>query len=95
MPYSLRDGSKLVLLKAKSWLFDINLLRFRGSLLWNNLPVALKNCQSLNEFKQELKNMGNIYGAFYNYSATLLILLVCKFLWVSIEFWIRVPHLHV
>ena len=61
MLYNLREGSKLVLLKAKSWFFDINSLRFRGSLLWNN--VALKNCQSLNEFKQELKNLGNIYRA--------------------------------
>ena len=48
IPYNLRDGSKLV-------------LRFGGSLLWNNLPVSLKNCQSLNEFKLELKNLGNIH----------------------------------
>ena len=47
MPYNLRDGSKLVLPKTKSSSFGINSLRFGGSLLWNNLPVSVKNCQSL------------------------------------------------
>ena len=61
MPYNLRDGSKLVLSKTKSSRFDINSLKFRGSILWNNLPVSLKNCQSLNEFKGELKNLGSIH----------------------------------
>ena len=61
MPYNLRDGSKLVLPKTKSSRFGINSLQFRGSFLWNNLPVSLKNCQSLNEFKRELKNLGNIH----------------------------------
>ena len=60
-PYNLRDGSKLVLPKTKSSRFGINSLRFRGSLLWNNLPVPVKNCQSLNEFKLELQNLRNIY----------------------------------
>ena len=61
MSYNLRDGSKLAISKTKSSRFGINFLQFRGSLLWNNLPVSLKNCQSLNEFKLELKNVGNIY----------------------------------
>ena len=39
----------------------INSLQFRGSLLWNNLTVSLKNCQSLNELKLELRNLGNIH----------------------------------
>ena len=57
MPYNLRDGSKLLLPKTKSSRFGINSLRFRGSLLWNNLPVSVKNCQTLNVFKLELKNL--------------------------------------
>ena len=61
MPYNLRDGSKLVLPKTKSSRFGIHSLRFRGSLLWNNLPVSVKNCQSLNKFTLELKNLGNIH----------------------------------
>ena len=59
--YNLRDGSRLVLPKTKSLRFGINSLQFRGSLLWNNLPVFVKICQSLNVFKLELKNMGNIH----------------------------------
>ena len=57
MPYNVRDGNKLVLPKTKSSRFGIDLLQFRGSFLWNNLPVSLKNCQILNEFKRELKNL--------------------------------------
>ena len=61
MPYNLRDGSKVVLIKTKSSRFGINSLRFRGSFLWNNLPLSVKNCQNLNAFKLELKNLGNIH----------------------------------
>ena len=61
MSYNLRDGSKLVLRKTKPSRFGINSFRFRGSLLWNNLPVSVKNCQSLIEFKLELKNLRNIH----------------------------------
>ena len=57
MPYNLRDCSKLVLPKTKSSRFGINSLRFRGSLLWDNLLVPVKNCQSLNIFILELKNL--------------------------------------
>ena len=59
--FNLRDGSKLVLPKTKSSRFGIDSLRFRGSLLQNNLHASVKNCQSLNEFKLELKNLGNIH----------------------------------
>ena len=51
LPYCLRDGSKLVLPKTKSSRVGINSLKSRGSLLWNNLPVSIKNCQSLDIFK--------------------------------------------
>ena len=61
MPYNLREGSKLVLPKIKSSRFRINSLQFRGSLLWSNLPVSVKSCQSLNVFKLELKNMVSIH----------------------------------
>ena len=61
MPYNLRDCSKLIFPKTTSSRFGINSLRFRGSLLWNNLPMSVKNCQSLNKFKLELKSLGNIH----------------------------------
>ena len=59
--YNLRDGSKLILLNTKSSRFGINSLPFNGSILRNNLPMSVKNCQSLNEFKLELRNRGNIH----------------------------------
>ena len=61
MPYDLRDVSKLTLPKTKSARFGLNSLKFRGSVLWNNLPYSVKNCQTLNEFKLQLKNLGNIH----------------------------------
>ena len=60
-PIALRDGSKLVSPKTKSSHSIINSLQSRGSLLKNNLPVSLRNCQRLNEFKLVLKNLGNIH----------------------------------
>ena len=59
--YNIRDGSKLVLPKTKSSRFGINLLQFRDNFLWNNLPAPVKNCQRLNVFKLELKNLGSIH----------------------------------
>ena len=59
--YNLIYGSKLALPKTKSSRSGINSLQFRGSLLWNNLTVSVKDCQSLNVFKLELKNLGNIH----------------------------------
>ena len=45
---------------SKSAKFGITSLIFRGSLLWNNLPLNLKICQTVNEFKLELKRLGRI-----------------------------------
>ena len=55
IPYNLRNGNRLLLPPAKSVKFGINSLIFRGSLLWNNLPLNLKSCQTTDEFKLELK----------------------------------------
>ena len=59
MPYNLRDESKLVLPKTTSSLLVLIHYNLEGVFLWDNLPVSLRNC--LNEFKIELKNLGNIY----------------------------------
>ena len=50
IPYNLRNGNRLLLPSAKSVKFGINSLTFRGSLLWNNLPLNLKSCQTIDEF---------------------------------------------
>ena len=61
IPYNLRNGNRLLLPPAKSVKFGINSLIFRGSLLWNNLPLNLKICQTIDEFKLELKRLGRIH----------------------------------
>ena len=55
IPYNSRNGNRLLLPPAKTVKFGINSLIFRGSLLWNNLPLNLKSCQTIDEFKLELK----------------------------------------
>ena len=61
MPYNLRNGNRLLLPPAKFVKFGINSLIFRGRLLWNNLPLILKSCQTIFEFKFELKRLGRIH----------------------------------
>ena len=61
IPYNLRNGNRLILPPARSVKFGLNSLTFRGSLLWNNLPAKLKICQTVDEFKVELKRLGKIH----------------------------------
>ena len=61
IPYNLRNGNRLLLPPAKSVKFGINSLIFRGSLLWNNFPLSLKSCQTIDEFKLESKSLGGIH----------------------------------
>ena len=61
IPYNLGKGSRLLIPPAKSVNFGTNLITFRGSLLWNNLYLRLKNCQTIDDFKFELKNLGKIH----------------------------------
>ena len=59
--YNLRKGSRLLIPSAKSVNFGTNSITFRGSLLRNNLPLRLKNGQTI-DFKFELKNLGQIHS---------------------------------
>ena len=59
--YNLRNGNRFLLPPAKSVKFGINSLTFRGSLLWNNLQLNLKICQTMDEFKLESKRLGSIH----------------------------------
>ena len=61
IPYNLRNGNRLLLPPAKSVKFGINSLILRGSLLWNNFSLNLKSCQTIDEFKLELKKLGRIH----------------------------------
>ena len=47
--YSLGKGVPISILNVNSQKYGINLLNFGGSVLWNNLPMKLKNCNFLQE----------------------------------------------
>ena len=59
MPYSLGNLAyqKLVHLL---W-YECSAVHFRGSLIWNNLPAVVRSSDSLFEFKNKIKNIGDIY----------------------------------
>ena len=60
IPYSLRRGISLSIPNVNSQKHGINSLNFRGSVLWNNLPIKLKKCNFLQEFQLPLKQSGNL-----------------------------------
>ena len=59
--YNLRKGSRLFIPLAKSVDFVRKLRTFRRSLLLNDLPLKLKNSQTIKDFEFELKNLGKIH----------------------------------
>ena len=61
IPYDLRKGIKVFLPPIKSFRFGVNSIYFRGSILWNKLPLSIKTSQTINEFNIKLKNLGNIH----------------------------------
>ena len=60
IPYNLRKGPILGLPKTYSFYYGTNAIHFRGSLIWNNLPAVAKLSNSLLEFKNKIKNIGDI-----------------------------------
>ena len=60
IPYSLRNGSVLKIPATRSTYYGTNSIHFRACLLWNKLPTALKESQSLSEFKYKIKTIGKI-----------------------------------
>ena len=60
IPYSLISGISLLIPDANTQKYGINSLSFRGSVLWNNLPIKLKDGKSLQEFKLLLKQSVNL-----------------------------------
>ena len=57
IPYNLRNGNICILLPARSSHYGINSVQFRGSLLWNNLPISVKESVSVKELKQKLNHI--------------------------------------
>ena len=60
MPYDLKNGNALKLLSENSTYYRINSVLFRTCLLWNRLPLLLKQSQSLLEFKSKMKTLRDI-----------------------------------
>ena len=60
IPYSLRRGTSLLIPNSNTQKYGIDSLNFRGSVLCKNLPIKLKGCKSLQEFKLLLKQSGNL-----------------------------------
>ena len=60
MPYNLRKGPIIGLPKTNSFYHGTNAVHFRGSLIWNHLPAVLKSSDSLFEFKNKIKNIGDV-----------------------------------
>ena len=56
-PYNLRRGDLLLLPPAKSIRHGVKFLAFRKSLLRNNPPPQVKKSQTLEEFKNRIKNL--------------------------------------
>ena len=61
IPYNLRRGDLLLLPSAKFTRYGVNSLAFRGSLLWNNIQSQVKESQTLEEFKNGIKNLSSLY----------------------------------
>ena len=60
MLYNLGKGPILGLPKTHSFYYGTNAIYFRGSVIWNNLPTVVKSSDSFFEFKNIIKNIGDI-----------------------------------
>ncbi len=57
MPYSLRGNNNLVLPRARTNQYGIDTIRFIGQKLWQTLPREIKESQSLEIFKRNIKSI--------------------------------------
>ena len=60
IPYNLRRGPVLSIPPASSTTYGTNSIHFRGSLIWNRLPNFIKSSNSIIQFKNNIKLIGNI-----------------------------------
>ena len=54
--YNFRNENVCIFAPARPSHYGINSVLFRGSLLWNNLPISVKGSASFKEFKQKLNH---------------------------------------
>ena len=60
MPYNLQNRYALKLPSTNSTYYGINSVLFRACLLWNQLPLSIKQSQSLLKFKSKMETLRNI-----------------------------------
>ena len=60
LSYNLRNGHYLNLPSARSTYYGTNSILFRACQVWNNLPLSIKQSQTLLEFKTYIKTLRNI-----------------------------------
>ena len=60
LPYNLRNGHILNPRSARTTYYGTNSILFRACQVWNNLPLSIKQSQSLLEFKTNIKTLRNI-----------------------------------
>ena len=57
VPYGLRGGNNVVLLKARTNLYGIDPIRFICQKLWQTLPKEIKESKSLEIFERNIKSI--------------------------------------
>ena len=60
LSYNLRKGPSLSLTSAKSTVYGINSVHFKGTLIWNNPRYFVKSSASVFQFKRNLKTLESI-----------------------------------
>ena len=60
LPYNLRNEHILNLPSAQTTYYGTNSILFRARQVWDNLPLSIKQSQSILEFKTNIKTLRNI-----------------------------------
>ena len=60
LTYKLRKGNKVNLPETRTCHYGISSLLFRGALLWSNLPGNVKENHSVTQYKEKIKERGNL-----------------------------------
>ena len=55
VPYSFRDSSRAIQDKVTTTTYGLNSLRYSGSVVWNNLPLEIKESIDFHMFKKLIK----------------------------------------
>ena len=54
--YNLRKGSKLISHNIKTVHYGTESVSYLGPRIWDQIPDEMKNCKTLNSFKQRIKS---------------------------------------